>query len=76
LWDAVLLEIAQGALAGRAKNALAGFVELIEKLAGETGSLALAEQIDHVLQHSGLRDTTPTNSAACSTRAPTTWTNW
>ncbi|MCI1728107.1 MAG: DNA helicase II [Chiayiivirga sp.] len=56
LWDAVLLEIAQGALAGRAKNALRGFVELIEKLAGDTGSLALAEQIDHVLQHSGLRD--------------------
>jgi DNA helicase-2/ATP-dependent DNA helicase PcrA len=77
LWDAALLEIAQGALAGRAKNALRGFVELIEKLAGE-GSLALAEQIDHVLatfRPARLLRGGTKGSAACSNRAPTTWTN-
>jgi DNA helicase-2/ATP-dependent DNA helicase PcrA len=55
LWEAVLLEISQGALAGRAKNALRGFVELIEALAEETRGMALAEQLEHVLQRSGLR---------------------
>jgi DNA helicase-2/ATP-dependent DNA helicase PcrA len=33
LWDAVLAEFITGELAGRAKNALRGFVELIESLA-------------------------------------------
>ena len=56
LWEAVLIEIAEGGLAGRAKNALRGFVELIERLANETREMALAEQIEHVLQHSGLRE--------------------
>jgi DNA helicase-2/ATP-dependent DNA helicase PcrA len=56
LWEAVLIEIGEGSLAGRAKNALRGFIELIERLATETREMALAEQIEHVLQHSGLRD--------------------
>src|SRR5687768_6297358 len=56
LWEAVLMEIAEGSLAGRAKNALRGFVELIEALARETRELPLAEQLEHVLQRSGLRE--------------------
>jgi DNA helicase-2/ATP-dependent DNA helicase PcrA len=55
LWEAVLLELMEGSLAGRAKNALRAFVDLIEQLAQETRHLALAEQIEHVLQRSGLR---------------------
>ena len=41
---------------GRAKNALRTFIELIEALARETREMPLEEQIDHVLQRSGLRD--------------------
>ena len=55
LWQAVLREIDGTALAARARNALAGFVELIQTLALETAGMVLAEQIDHVLARSGLR---------------------
>ena len=66
LWDAALAELAGSELAGRAKNAVKGFLTLIEGMArtfkpeaaGEDGgsALPLAEQIDHVLGHAGLRD--------------------
>jgi DNA helicase-2/ATP-dependent DNA helicase PcrA len=56
LWEALLLEITDGPLAARAKNALRGFVELIEALANETRDMPLAEQLEHVLQRSGLRE--------------------
>ena len=39
---------------GRTASALRGFHELIDRLAQETAGLALHEQIDHLLQHSGL----------------------
>ncbi|MBB5207576.1 DNA helicase II [Chiayiivirga flava] len=55
LWESVLLELTDGTLAGRAKNALRAFVELIEQLAKDIADLDLAEQIDHVLAKSGLR---------------------
>ena len=55
LWEAALLEISQGSLAARAKNALRGFVELIETLAKSLPGLALAEQIEQMLAISGLR---------------------
>ena len=66
LWDAALAELAGSELAGRAKNEVKGFLTLIEGMArtfkpeaaGEDGgsALPLAEQIDHVLGHAGLRD--------------------
>ena len=61
LWDAVLAEFITGELAGRAKNALRGFVDLIETLAkdcvgADESAMALAEQIDLAIQKSGLRD--------------------
>ncbi len=66
LWDAALAELSGSELAGRAKNAVKGFLALIEGMArtfkpgaaGEDGgsALPLAEQIDHVLGHAGLRD--------------------
>jgi DNA helicase-2/ATP-dependent DNA helicase PcrA len=43
-------------LAGRARNALAAFIALIEALAVETAALELKDKIDHVLMRSGLRD--------------------
>ena len=78
MWDATQAEAAGTALAGRAKNALRGFIELIEGLAGTCiaassplpltptlspiasdggeGDLTLAEQIEHAIAQSGLRD--------------------
>jgi len=55
LWEALLLEISQGRLAARAKNALRGFVELIESIASTLSGLSLEEQIDRMLAMSGLR---------------------
>jgi len=57
----VLAEFITGDLAGRAKNALRGFVDLIEALAKDCAgidesAMALAEQIDIAIQKSGLRD--------------------
>lgn len=43
-------------LAGRARNALAGFITLIEALSVEAAELELKDKIDHVLMRSGLRD--------------------
>ncbi|KAF1710909.1 DNA helicase II [Pseudoxanthomonas sacheonensis] len=43
-------------LAGRARNALAGFITLIEALSVEVAELELKDKIDHVLMRSGLRD--------------------
>ena len=61
LWEAALAETAGTGLAGRAKNALRAFLLLIEELAKTCGletdaPLPLAEQIDHAIQRSGLRE--------------------
>jgi DNA helicase-2/ATP-dependent DNA helicase PcrA len=61
LWDTALREQSAGELAGRAKNALRAFLSLIDDLAqtcsaGSDAPLPLAEQIDHAIQRSGLRD--------------------
>lgn len=64
MWEAVLGELAGGELAGRARNALRGFVELIEGLsrdclapAASAGDepLSLAEQVEQAIACSGLR---------------------
>ncbi|MDO5610377.1 MAG: DNA helicase II [Pseudomonadota bacterium] len=55
LWQATQLAITGDALTARAKNALAGFVQLIEQLAAEVAELSLQDKIDHVLARSGLR---------------------
>ena len=49
LWDAAKLAIDGGTLNSRARNALAGFIALIEQLAGEVVDLSLQDKIDHVL---------------------------
>jgi DNA helicase-2/ATP-dependent DNA helicase PcrA len=43
-------------LPARAANAVAGFLNLIERLAQETIGLGLAEQTEYILRHSGLLD--------------------
>jgi len=68
MWEAMLTEASIGSLAGRAKNALRAFITLIDNLqrtfAGRgdvetdetTTALVLAEQIEHAILHTGLRD--------------------
>src|SRR5690606_22977002 len=55
LWQAASDLVAQNALAARARNALAGFLNLIESLDSETTDLALKDRVDHVLARSNLR---------------------
>ncbi len=43
-------------LAGRARNALAGFITVVELLCTEMAELELKDKIDHVLVRSGLRE--------------------
>lgn len=56
LWDAALTELTAPDLAARAKNALKSFLSLIDGMAQAFAPLNLAEQIEHVITHSGLRD--------------------
>jgi DNA helicase-2/ATP-dependent DNA helicase PcrA len=63
MWEAVLSELSTGTeLAGRAKNAVKVFLALIDEMAqtfaghGSDEALTLAEQIDHAITHTGLRD--------------------
>ncbi|WP_043696116.1 DNA helicase II [Luteibacter sp. 9133] len=68
MWESTLTEASIGSLAGRAKNALKAFIGLIDNLARTFGghdnvsgddtptALDLAEQIEHAILHTGLRD--------------------
>ena len=58
MWQAALTELAGSSeLAGRAKNALKVFLALIDEMARTfSADLTLAEQIDHAITHTGLRD--------------------
>ncbi len=56
LWEATMLVTQGTALAARARNALAGFLVLINELQAQTEHLTLAERIDHVLARSLLRE--------------------
>ena len=56
LWDAALAELAAADLNARAKNALRGFLAVIEEFSRAFQSLNLSEQIEHAIAHSGLRD--------------------
>ena len=65
MWDAVLAELGAEALGARARNALKAFLMLIDDFArtfppasGESddASLTLAEQVDHIISVTGLRE--------------------
>ena len=53
LWLAAVMAVQTG-LAQRAAQALQAFLQLIERLGGEVAGLDLPEQVDHVIQTSGL----------------------
>ncbi|PBS11839.1 DNA helicase II [Lysobacteraceae bacterium NML93-0792] len=55
LWEAALRNAQGNVLAGRARNALAAFAQLIDALTAETAKLPLKDKIDHVLARSNLR---------------------
>jgi DNA helicase-2/ATP-dependent DNA helicase PcrA len=54
LWEAAAACIGSGALGAKAAAAVHGFMALIERLARETTTLTLHEQVDQVLKASGL----------------------
>ncbi len=56
LWQAASALVSENALAARARNAVAGFLSLVEALDAETTDLALKDRVDHVLARSGLRE--------------------
>ncbi|MGB3394689.1 MAG: DNA helicase II [Stenotrophomonas sp.] len=56
LWEAAMLATQGNDLTSRAKNALAGFLNLVQQVGGETAQMTLAERIDHVLVRSALRE--------------------
>ncbi|WP_282297412.1 DNA helicase II [Stenotrophomonas sp. PS02289] len=56
LWEATMLTAQGNELAARARNALAGFLTLVNQLQHEAGDMTLAERIEHVLVRSGLRE--------------------
>ncbi|AND70819.1 DNA helicase II [Dyella thiooxydans] len=66
MWEAALSELSGASeLAGRAKNAVKAFLTLIEQMARDFAppaddpdgrGLTLAEQMDHAISHTGLRD--------------------
>ena len=54
LRDAAQKMLAGAGLPARAREALHGFLQLIERLAGETAGLTLGETVEHMLAGSGL----------------------
>ncbi|MGY0799864.1 DNA helicase II [Lysobacter sp. A286] len=56
LWVAARWLTTETLLAARARNALAGFIALIDGLDADIVEMPLQEKIDHVLERSGLRD--------------------
>src|SRR5579864_2455358 len=54
LWEAAAACDGRGLLGAKAANALHGFMALIERLAADTATLALHEQVDQLLKSSGL----------------------
>ncbi len=55
LWEAIAREIEARTLASRARQALSGFVDLIERLDASGADLELAPRIDEMLAATGLR---------------------
>ncbi|HPF25171.1 MAG TPA: DNA helicase II [Steroidobacteraceae bacterium] len=56
LWRAAAASLTDGSLGTRAQGALSGFMQLILRLRQEIADLPLHEQVDHVLNASGLLD--------------------
>jgi DNA helicase-2/ATP-dependent DNA helicase PcrA len=54
LWDAAAHCVAHGVLGPKAEAAVNGFLKLIEQLGNDIAGLELHEQVDHVINNSGL----------------------
>jgi DNA helicase II / ATP-dependent DNA helicase PcrA len=54
MWDAATLSIANGTLGPKAEAAVGGFLKLVEQLGRDIAGLELHEQVDHVINNSGL----------------------
>ena len=54
LWQAAAHCVAAGALGPKAEAAVNGFLKLIDQLANDVAGLELHEQVDHVINNSGL----------------------
>jgi DNA helicase-2/ATP-dependent DNA helicase PcrA len=54
LWDAAAHCVANGALGPKAEAAVNGFLKLVEQLGRDIDGLELHEQVDHVINNSGL----------------------
>jgi DNA helicase-2/ATP-dependent DNA helicase PcrA len=54
LWTAAAHCVATGALGPKAETAMNGFLKLIDQLANDISGLELYEQVDHVINNSGL----------------------
>ncbi|MGJ8686222.1 MAG: 3'-5' exonuclease, partial [Spongiibacteraceae bacterium] len=54
LWRATVAVIDQGLLPARASNALRGFISLIEDMSAHCQTLSLDEQVDYIIENSGL----------------------
>src|SRR6185295_7975451 len=54
LWVAAAYCVANGALGPKAETAVNGFLKLIDQLAADVSGLELHEQVDHVINNSGL----------------------
>ncbi len=54
LWRAAVANTSGDLLGNRAMSAVSGFLQLIDKMSADTHSLPLHEQVDHVLNASGL----------------------
>lgn len=56
LWQAALELLYNSAFTARAASAIGGFVELINSMASDISDLPLEEQVEHVIEHSKLKD--------------------
>jgi DNA helicase-2/ATP-dependent DNA helicase PcrA len=56
LWESAMACTQSSEMSARARNALAGFLNLIQQLGAESTALPLSERIDHILARCGLRE--------------------
>ncbi len=56
LYRAAVRAVEGGLLAGRARNAVAGFLELLNRLIDETDARPLPDQVERTIERSGLRE--------------------
>ena len=69
-FEAAAAAISAGTLGNKAAIAIQGFMGLIERIAADSGSLALHEQVDQVLKGSGLIERQPPSWIAHARKQP------